>query len=394
MRMVAPLACALTAALLCGAGALRAQTPVVPASDDEVVERLPAGNRDPAVREALVRRPAVALDDAARLREARLLLETARRTGDARLLDRAQAMLASDTRLDDPRASRLRAAILTWRHDFDGARAEVAGALERDPDAPGLWFALAGIERISGRLGQAAQACRRAYDLTPSPSFALCAADVASLRGRPEESADWIARADDRLALDDDAAGWRALTRARMAARAGDDEAATVHYRRALLVADATILASYAHWALARDAPDDAIRAIRLLARGGEDGMDDDLAVSLAIALRRSGDEARSRELADRLARRFETADRAGWPGHWRARARHALWLQGDPGRALDYARRNWAGQRESVDARLLAEAARAAGETGVLEDLRRFVAETGFSDVGLARLLAAGTPS
>ena len=89
------------------------------------------------------------------------------------------------------------------------------------------------------------------------------------------------------------------------------------------------------------------------------------------------------------LSQRFEEASRRGELLHRRDLAR--LYLNGlvDRRAALSWALENWKEQREPADARLLAEAALAAGDRASLETIRQWRGRTGYQDVRLERILA-----
>jgi hypothetical protein len=65
---------------------------------------------------------------------------------------------------------------------------------------------------------------------------------------------------------------------------------------------------------------------------------------------------------------------------HLREQARFELDVQGDAGRALDLAIRNWQVQREPIDARLLYEAAVAAGNASQVAEARRWLEAAGIA--------------
>ena len=117
----------LAAALFClMLGAVSAATPFTPASDGEVVERLPGGASDPAVRRVdslrkqLAARPA---DGALRLEIARRYFELAMAQGDPRFVGYASATLAPLAATADQLAGYwlLRGLISQYSHDFQSA---------------------------------------------------------------------------------------------------------------------------------------------------------------------------------------------------------------------------------------------------------------------------------
>ncbi len=96
--------------------------------------------------------------------------------------------------------------------------------------------------------------------------------------------------------------------------------------------------------------------------------------------------------LAEQLTARFASDAARGTPLHAREAARFAL-EQGRAADALRLARLNWASQRESADALLLADAARASRDASALAELRSWVASTGLQDARIARALDGSAP-
>jgi hypothetical protein len=103
---------------------------------------------------------------------------------------------------------------------------------------------------------------------------------------------------------------------------------------------------------------------------------------------------APSRREGDALRERFDEASRRGERLHRRDLARLHLRLLDDRRTALTCALENWDEQREPADARLLAEAALAAGDHGALTRLRKWREQTGYEDQRLDRILAGESAS
>src|SRR5262249_37413833 len=146
-RMMLAGAGAILAALLVVARASRPANagPYVPASESEVVEKLPSRSTDPAARreEELFRelqKDPNDLDTALEL--AHLDIEQARWRSDPRMLGRAQAALGPWWDLADPPESvlTLRATIRQSNHDFDGALADLDKAVAASPDDVQAWI--------------------------------------------------------------------------------------------------------------------------------------------------------------------------------------------------------------------------------------------------------------
>ena len=71
--------------------------------------------------------------------------------------------------------------------DFDAYAAELAEALERRPEHPGLLYVLACAEALASRPDAAIEHLRRALELCPELTDAACGnEDFASIRDRPD----------------------------------------------------------------------------------------------------------------------------------------------------------------------------------------------------------------
>jgi hypothetical protein len=88
------------------------------------------------------------------------------------------------------------------------------------------------------------------------------------------------------------------------------------------------------------------------------------------------------------LKARYAEAQLRGERLHLRDLARLHLRLRSDQQAALALARENWNEQREPADARLLAQAALAAGDVASIEALEKWRSETRYEDHILDRLL------
>ncbi|WP_349741290.1 hypothetical protein [Roseateles cavernae] len=345
--------------LCCLALPAAADQPYTPASEAELVERLPTrlGAEQRRLRAQLVAAPTT-LPLALQL--AREAIARARAQGDPRELGLAQAALAPWWSQPAPPAPvrLLRATIAQSQHRFDAALADLDTLLAA-PGTPAAIQAQAELSRaallqLRGRLPEAQAGCQRLADSHGHGALhgQVCLAELASLQGRGDAASRELAR----LARQPGApAGWIALLRAELAHRRGEPAAETL-YRRALeLNDDVYTRAAYADWLLERQRWPEVIG----LLQGGESA--DALLLRLAIAWQRSGDAARAKPAMAELQARFEAARLRGDGGHERELARFALDLQGDAKAALAHAEANWAQQREPADALLLARARQAA---------------------------------
>jgi len=148
--------------LLVAASALSA--PRQPASDAEVLERLPSRALDPRQREMSdLRRQLAARPD-----DMDLALQLARRyyaevaaEGDPRYIGYAQAALAPWWQLPQPapQVRVMRAILLQFNHQFDAAVADLQAALLADPGDGEAWAWLAAIAMVRADYALARRAC-------------------------------------------------------------------------------------------------------------------------------------------------------------------------------------------------------------------------------------------
>lgn len=383
----------LLATLLGVAGAAGA-APRVPATDDTVVERLPAGAAERglrALRAAHLRQPT---DRAVALQYARRLVEQARLTGAPRQLGQAEAVLRPWWQDDTPDTFRLRIVILQARHEFDAAERDLDRLLARHPqDAEALLIATT-LHQVRGRLAEARVACERlgATNRAPLPALA-CRAELRSLTGDGP-----AARADLQAALQADEGrsppalrAWVHGLLAGMAERIGLHADADVHHREALrLEPGVPTLSAYTDFLLDRGRPGEAIELLdatqRRLSDLSPERWPDALLMRRLLALR-AADRPLPQAEREVLRARMAAARLRGDATHGREEARVALALDGDARTALRAATENWTLQREPADARVLLEAARAAGEPEAARPVLLFLRQTGLQDTRLDAL-------
>src|SRR5262249_28550584 len=160
---------------------------------------------------------------------------------------------------------------------------------------------------------------------------------------------------------------------AELAARQGHALAAEARYRQALALGrpDGYLLGSYADFLLDAGRRDEVVALLQ-----GETAADN-LLLRLAEA---------SGEHVEELAARYAASRARGDRIHLREEARFTLRLRHDARAALALALENWAIQREPADARVLLEAARAAGDRDAARPALAWLRESGLEDPQLAR--------
>jgi hypothetical protein len=374
-------------AALCLAAAASSAAPFTPASDAEVVERLPVAS-DPALRTVeslrrqLASRPA---DPALRLDIGERYFELAMAQGDPRYVGYAMSTIAplEKAASGDTRYWLVRGQLQQYSHDFDGALASLKRASELAPDAvdPVAWRAA--IYMVQAQYALAAHECDQLAKIAP-PLFAQgCTAYVRGTTGQLIPAYDLLSKA---VAAEQDIPPglmlWAQTRLAEMAVRLQRWGDAERHYRVALAqgLTDQFLLGSYADFLLLRERP----REVLQLLAGWE--RSDILLLRLAIAGRAAGDP-RAADWAAQLKDRFEAAARRGDRLHEQEAARWSLEIEHDPPRALAYAKSNYTQQKEPRDAEVLLRAALAAKQPQAAEPALQWLESSGYEDPSLQAL-------
>lgn len=378
----------LAAALLCLAAASSPAAPRLPADDGEVLERLPLRPGDPVAAELRALRAAARAapaDAGAVAPLARRYFALALAEGDPRYVGYAEAALAP-WRSDAAAPARillLRALLRQYRHDFDGALADLALALQRDPQLAEAHAWRAALFMVRAEYAAAARECQA---LGETLQAAACSAYVEASTGGTRAAYARLGAALEQAPQADPGERLWALTRlAEMAARLGDAPAAERHFRAALALGrnDNFLLAAYADFLLEQRRPADAAALLKDWSRA------DTLLLRLALAEKALGLPEAGRH-AQELGERFAAAALRGERLHLAEEARYLLELRGDAPAALAAAAENWKTQREPRDARILLQAAGAASDKAAAAPALEWLARSRFEDEGLRRLAAA----
>jgi hypothetical protein len=374
----------LIAAIPC-AGNLAA-APRLPASDNEVLERLPVRPGDLLARELAELRAAAAIaplaaDPSARL--ARRYFDAALERGDPRYVGYAEAVIA---RFSAPLAPSLRfvhGLVAQYRHDFAAAHNDFAEVLAADPDFAEAHAWRAALFLVQADYVAAQQQCDALKKLDRAVLHAGCAGLVEAYGGRSGAADVRLREALGRLpASAVEQRLWLLTRRAEIAAWRGDMGAAETHYRAALALGldDVYLLAARADFLLDGGRPAEVIALLR------NHGAADPLLLRLAEAS--AATESQQTERFVRLLdERFAAARQRGDTTHRAEEARFLLHLKSQPDQALVLAVENYRVQREPRDARVLLEAAVAAGDSAAALPVREWLSRSGFEDVRLRRL-------
>jgi hypothetical protein len=379
------LAAALTSAAFLAPDRAAAAVPTyVPSDPGQIVATVPP--RDPS--EVAARQALAAAPDRVELAVelARTDIERYRRLSDPRFLGRAQATLGRWWKLTEPPPDvlLLRATIEQSIHQFGEARADLDRLIQRRPDDAQAQLTRAVVATITADYTAARDSCRAVAALAGPIVVATCEAPLDAIAGRADEAYARLARLV-AAARSGDAGvrGWALTELAELAYMRGDTDAAAAHLAGALALDSDD---AYARNLLADIllATGRAADASRLLA--GRDQIDSHL-VRRAIAEHdvHGPDAARLvAAMRDRIAAAAERGDRI----HLREEARFALAVDLDAARAVRIARDNWSVQKELADARLLAEAAAAAGDRDAAQPVIAWARTTGVRDATLDRWL------
>jgi Tfp pilus assembly protein PilF len=366
-------------------------TPRLPTDDAEVLERLPLRPRDPAwgqlrsLRAAALAAPA---DPAAAAPLARRYFELAMAEGDPRYVGYAQAALAPWA--GDARAPAdvlvLRALLRQYRHDFEGALADLAQAVQGDPRHEEARAWRAAIFMVRADYPAAKRECDALAPLTDELQAAGCHAYLEATTGATRRAYANLRSALERTPQAGPAQRLWVLTRlAEMSVRMEDAAGAEEHFRSALALGrnDNFLLAAYADFLLEQRRPREVVALLKDWVRS------DTLLLRLALAERALGlpDAAQHMQV---LGERFAAEALRGERLHLAEESRYLLELRGDPAGALAAAAENWISQREPRDALVLLQAAQAAGKPAAAAPVLDWLRRSGFEDTRMKSLAAS----
>jgi tetratricopeptide (TPR) repeat protein len=359
----------------------------VPADDEMVLERLPP--IDPELKRELRIMQRVLEADPGHLGLALSLAlgyaRLGRAEGDPRYDGYAQAALAPWWSEPSPPSAvlMLRARLKQRRHEFDAALADLDRLLARSPADPQALLTKATIFSVQGRPEAALRNCELLPGDVVELTKATCIAGAIGRGGRAREADRLLTRA---LAgsggVDPDLRIFALIIHAELAVQLGDAARAEARFREALGpgVRDPYLLGAFADFLLAQDRAGEVLELLKDATRV------DPLLLRLSIAERRLGHPQLAGHVK-RLGDRFEAEIRRGDTVHLREAARFALHLIERPQEALDLALANFEAQREPSDARLVLEAAHAAGRPEAGAPVLDWLRQTGLEDARIEAL-------
>jgi tetratricopeptide (TPR) repeat protein len=367
-----------------------AAAPQVPADDSLVVLRL-TRSPEQEVLTGLERAAAATPSDPLAVQALiDAYLQLGRRTAEPRYFGRAEALLAPRLAAGDvPAGLALRMAdIWQYRHEYDKALVLIERVLAANPHDTQALLMRAAIHQTRGRFDLAHADCRTLLARGEATLGTTCLAQALSMTGSLDKAQRLLTSLLERSRdLPASQRLWMLTALADMDERLGRTASAEARLRQALGVDGH---AHYARLALAdllladeRAAEVSALLAAMPQTEG-----------SLLRAAEAQRQPASSRREVQALRERFDEASRRGERLHRRDLARLHLNVLDDRRAALNLALENWDEQREAADARLLAQAALAAGDQEVLTRLRKWREQTGYEDRRLDRILAGARTS
>ena len=358
--------------------------PRKPLTDNEVLERLPQRAADPVARELGELRAVAASAStnpvlAARLAQAYFDLALAR--GDPRYVGYAEAVVARFGKPMPAGLRQVRGLLRQYRHDFDGALADFAAVVETDPELADAHAWRAAIFLVRADYGAAEQECAHLERLGRKGLAGGCRGLALAYGGKLEAAARVLQKTLES-STDPGNRLWLLTRLGEVAAWRGQPAAAERHFREALRLGrdDVYLLAAWGDFLLDMGRHADVLKDLA----GWEAA--DSLLLRLAEAEAGLGRPNASR-LAQALADRFAAARARGDDTHMAEEARFRLRLRKDVGEALRLAADNYRVQREPRDARVLLEAAIAAGDAAAAKPVRDWLESSGFEDAVLRRM-------
>lgn len=306
-------------------------------------------------------------------------LQRARSLSDPRYLGRAEATLARwwGQASPPPDVLLLRATIRQSLHDFTTARTDLEQLIARRPSDGQAHLTLAVVATVIGDYVAARRECAAVATLSAPIIAMTCNAQIDGVTGKVTTGRASLERALADPQLDPALRDWAVTAVAELAVITGDYATATRDFQAAVALdpGDAYARAGLADVLLWSGKPAGASTVL-----AGYEAIDN-LLVRRAIAEHaiHGADEAKLvRAMRDRITAAAERGDRI----HVREEARFTLEVEGDARHALALALENWTVQKELADARLVAQAAKAAGDLAAAAPVAEWVRTNHVEDV------------
>lgn len=307
----------------------------------------------------------------------------ARAAGDPRFLGYAQAALNPwwNDASAPPEVIVLRAIIRQSGHQFDAALKDLDTLIQRDPRDLQARLTRASIFQVQARYADARRDCASLLLSGQSTIGLYCLATIAHLAGQTQRYYDLLAAniLQNQVPEQMRAAAFTVL--GEMAARLNQPAQAEKHFRSALSAgSDAYLESAFADFLLDQRRPFEVLKLL------GPGPFADGALLRRALAQQMLGDAGLAVSKAE-LQARYAASKARGDNIHQREFARFALYLENNPGAALQLAQSNWRVQREPADARVLLEAALAANKPGSVREVAAWLLASHNDDPFLRQL-------
>ena len=371
--------------------------PYRPSDAATVLERLPLNKGDERARALAADRAKLAAaprDPALAMKVASAYYALAGAEGDPRYIGYAEAALAPWAADQNAPADILymRGKLLQWRHEYAPALELFARALLREP---GHYDTLSGRSAVLTVLADYAGARRDCETMREREKELYWASCLAYIDGQTGKAAAAERQLADLLARDarnsPEGQLWLLTRMADLATRLVRVADAERYYRRALSlgITSQYLLSNYGDFLIDQGRPAEAVALLRDWVRS------DVLLLRLTLAAKATG-IPEFKTYAQTLRERFAAAALRGDTLHRQEESRFQLSVEGNKARALELAVANWAIQREPYDARILLEAAVAAGRRDAAQPVLDWLAQSKHEDpqlAALAKALSGGRP-
>lgn len=273
----------------------------------------------------------------------------------------------------------IRATLAQHNHDYRDASADLLHIVRKQPQHVQAWLTLSTIQLVQGDYPQAEVSCSVLGKITSHWLASLCYSQLYSFTGSAERAFDLqktlLAQSDPQQA---ELQLWVTGLLAETALRLGRMQTAEEYFKAGLAIKnnDTYLLRTYSEFLLAQNRSAEVITLLKKF----QDN--DQLLLRLAMAVKASGDEAWLSQLVSKLTTSFETAIAIHGHAHDRDAALFLLEFKDDHQQALKLAMLNWQIQKEPDDALLLLQAAKAANQPEVIQQVRDWVAMHQLQDV------------
>ena len=358
--------------------------PRKPTADTEVLERLAQRALDPDARAlAELRKAFSAAPDNAKLaaRLAKTYFYLAAERGDPRFIGYADAVVARFGDRAPVDIVLVRGMLRQYRHDFRAAQADFEAALGANPELAEAHSWRAAIFFVGADYAAAQKECDALGRMGRTTMAGGCQGLLLAYTGHLGDARQTLLAALGQTG-DEGNRLWLLTRLAEVAGWQGQAATAERYYRQALAVDgnDAYLLAAWADFLLAAGRYEEVVKDL-----AGKEA-NDALLLRLAEAEARLGRPSLQPHLKA-LEDRFAAAKLRGDATHIGDEARYKLRLRNDPREAVRLATENYKVEREPRDARVLLEAAIAAGDPAAATPVLDWLRTSQFEDAYLRRL-------